>query len=67
MQAQKEKEQREYALEMAKMENQRYIAVINNMAKLMTSDKQIDASILNTLLAGVQKEKQSINKGENNE
>jgi hypothetical protein len=37
------------------------------MAKLMTSDKQIDASILNTLLAGVQKEKQSINKGENNE
>lgn len=55
----------EQQLEMAKLENQRYIAVINNLTKLATSDKKIEGDLLNTLLSGLQtnntKEKENSN------
>jgi hypothetical protein len=63
MKAEQEKTQREYELEMAKLENQRYIAVINNVTKLITSDKKVDADIIKTMMTGVhQKEIAQITK-----
>ena len=50
MKAEQDKMVREHELEMAKMENQRYIAIINNLAKLVTSDKKADADIIKVLI-----------------
>ena len=44
----------EQQLEMARIENQRYIAVINNLTKIMTSDKKIEGDLVKTLIAGLQ-------------
>lgn len=54
MQAEKEKEATEIQLEMAKLENQKFIAVINNLTKLVTSDKKIEGDVLGILLSGIQ-------------
>jgi len=62
MQAQKEKEMREQQLEMARIENQRYIAVINNLTKIATSDKKIEGDIIKTIMSGVQRENAVENK-----
>jgi hypothetical protein len=53
MQAEKEKEIREQQLEMARLDNQKYIAVINNMTKLVTSDKKIEGDVMKLLLSGI--------------
>lgn len=57
MQATKEKEQREETLERMKLDNQRYIAVINNLAKIATSDKKIESDVFKVILQGAQAEK----------
>lgn len=49
----------EQQLEMARIENQRYIAVINNLTKIMTSDKKIEGDLVKTLIAGLQTKSQS--------
>lgn len=65
MQAEQEKVQREHDLEMARIENQRYIAVINNVTKMITSDKKIDADIIKVMMSGIhQKELAQITKKE---
>jgi len=67
MQAQKEKEMREQQLEMARIENQRYIAVINNLTKIATSDKKIEGDIIKTIMSGVQRENAVENKSKEKE
>jgi hypothetical protein len=67
MQAEKEKEMREQQLEMARIENQRYIAVINNLTKIATSDKKIEGDLLKTIMSGVQREKAVENKSKEKE
>lgn len=52
--AAKEQQDRETALELAKIDNQKYIAVINNLTKLLAADKKVEGDLLKTLLAGVQ-------------
>jgi hypothetical protein len=60
MNAEKEKMAKEQQLETARLENQRYIAVINNLTKLIMADKKIDADMIKVLMAGVAKESASI-------
>lgn len=67
MQAQKEKEMREQQLEMARIENQRYIAVISNLTKIATSDKKIEGDIIKTIMSGVQRENAVENKSKEKE
>jgi hypothetical protein len=60
--------QREFDLEMARIENQKYIAIINNLTKLVTSDKKIEGDVLQLMLKGLH-EKQLVSmkpKGESN-
>ena len=51
----REKAARETQLEMARLENQKFIAVINNLTKLVTSDKKVEGDVLKILLSGVTK------------
>ena len=55
--AKQQEEQMKMQFEMAKLENQKYIAVINNLTKMVTSDKKIEGDVLKILLSGVQDEK----------
>ena len=59
-QAQQQAKQQEDALnaqlEQAKLENQKFIAVINNLTKLVTSDKKIEGDVVKVLLSGLNKE-----------
>ena len=41
-------------LEMARLENQKFIAVINNLAKLVTTDKKVDSEIIKLMMSGIQ-------------
>jgi len=61
-QAEKERAEREEALEMAKLDNQKYIATINNLTKLVTSDKKIEGDVLKTLMSGMQNREKQFNK-----
>ena len=57
-QAQQQKEQHTEQmtndLEMARLENQKFIAVINNLAKLVTTDKKVDSEIIKLMMSGIQ-------------
>lgn len=55
-QAEQQKMQMEMQLEQSRLETQKYIAVINNLTKLVTTDKKADADLIKVLMAGVQKE-----------
>jgi len=52
---------------MARIENQRYIAVINNLTKIATSDKKIEGDIIKTIMSGVQRENAVENKSKEKE
>ena len=43
----------EAALENARLENQKYIATINNLTKIMLSDKKIEGDVLSMLIQGI--------------
>lgn len=53
-QVEMQKQQAETQLEMARLENQKFIAIINNMTKLVTSDKKIEGDVMKLLLSGIQ-------------
>jgi hypothetical protein len=40
-------------LEQLKMDNQKYIATINNLTKLVTSDKKIEGDVLKLMMSGI--------------
>jgi hypothetical protein len=68
-QAEQEKAAREQEMETARLNNQKYIAIINNLTKIALSEKQIEGSLVQTMLAGLQQKearKQLSNKGEEN-
>ena len=52
-QAEQQKAATEQQFEMAKLENQKYIAVINNLTKLLTSDKKIEADVIKLMLSSI--------------
>jgi len=43
----------EQQMEQARLDNQKYIAVINNLTKLVTSDKKIEGDVMKLLLSGI--------------
>jgi hypothetical protein len=63
-QAEQQKMAQEVEMEKMRLDTQKYIAVINNLAKLMTSDKKIEGDLIKTLIASVNKPKEK-GEGEN--
>jgi hypothetical protein len=56
-------------LEQLKMDNQKYIATINNLTKLVTSEKKIEGDVLKLLMSGIHDKEMLAaqpNKGEQN-
>jgi hypothetical protein len=52
-----------------KMDNQKYIATINNLTKLVTSEKKIEGDVLKLLMSGIHDKEMLAaqpNKGEQN-
>jgi hypothetical protein len=64
IQMEQAKAQAEKELEEARLENQRYIAVVNNLTKLIVSDKTIDGDLLKTLMSSLQQKQVAQMKGD---